>query len=139
MGETVKKRVSKWFNGDPVDNSPEALAHGVAADMLDVERAIRTVNCRIDSVATTDSGARSGVVSVAAIGTAVTIGPENDPIDAVIQAVSLRGADGAVVQYECVWWSGKERKAEWVGEEEIIRRGTPIREKMKVGFIGSEN
>ena len=107
-------------------------------DMLDVERAIRTVNCRIDAVATPDSGACSGVVSVAAIGTAVTIGPEDDPIDAVIQAVSLRGTHGAVVQYECVWWDGRNRKSDWFGESEVIRRGDPIREKMMIGFVGSE-
>ena len=72
--------------------------------------------------------------SVIEIGSTVSIGTNDDPIGAVVQAVSLRGKGGAVAQYECVWWDGKTRKSEWVGEDEIIQVTQPNARKMSIGF-----
>jgi uncharacterized protein YodC (DUF2158 family) len=72
--------------------------------------------------------------NVIEIGSPVNIGTADDPIHAVIQAVSLRGPHGAVAQYECVWWDGKTRKSEWVGEDEIVQASKPIAAKMSIGF-----
>ena len=72
--------------------------------------------------------------SVLEIGSSVNIGTVDDPIPAVIHAVSLRGKGGAVAQYECVWWDGKTRKAEWVDEREIVQPSKPLAAKMNIGF-----
>lgn len=76
--------------------------------------------------------------SVIEIGSAVSIGTKDDPIAAVVQAVSLRGEGGAVAQYECVWWDGKTRKSEWVGEDEVIQVTQPIARKMSIGFDAAD-
>jgi uncharacterized protein YodC (DUF2158 family) len=72
--------------------------------------------------------------SVIEIGSPVNIGTADDPIHAVIQAVSLRGVGGSVAQYECVWWDGKTRKSEWIGEDEIVQASRPLAAKMSIGF-----
>ena len=72
--------------------------------------------------------------SVLEIGSAVNIGTVDDPIPAVVHAVSLRGKGGAVAQYECVWWDGKTRNTGWIDEREIIQASKPLTARMNIGF-----
>lgn len=61
-----------------------------------------------------DIGARSHI-DVLACGTPVVLGPDRDIEGTVIDV----GVRSGVVQYRVAWWSGRERKTEWLEACEV--------------------
>lgn len=47
----------------------------------------------------------------------VVLGTKDGPVARVVE-VCIR--DENVIQYKCAWWSGNERKCEWVESSEIF-------------------
>jgi len=55
-------------------------------------------------------------INAIACGTAVEIGPEDSPIEAVVSAITIRDRN---VSYEVTWWDGRTRKSEWIDRSEV--------------------
>jgi len=55
-------------------------------------------------------------ISVIAPGTVVGIGPKHE-IEAVVFAICITWPD---ITYHVVWWSGNERKTEWIRPTEML-------------------
>lgn len=70
-------------------------------------------------------------VSAIAPGDACWIGE----IECVVNQVCVRdgGPSGYSVQYQVVWWSGRERRCEWVDEHEV-KPISPNGPFLKIGF-----
>jgi hypothetical protein len=66
------------------------------------------------------------------IGTAVRIGLKLDAIGGVIAAIQI--SDAGYVTYRCIWWSGRERKDEWLEAFEIAVDNEPT---VKIGFLAA--
>lgn len=71
-------------------------------------------------------------VEVMRIGSAVLVGPSDDMVHATISGVLIRGIDN--VQYECVWWDGKTRKAEWCNAVEVVPADKKALKRIQIGF-----
>lgn len=68
------------------------------------------------------------MLSVIPIGASVTIG---GVIPAKVLGVSI--GNGNAIEYRCVWWSGSERKTEWLQACEVDSES----QTMPIGFIGA--
>ncbi len=66
-------------------------------------------------------------------GSMVKIGPNAD-LAAMILQVRIQEQDH--VDYQVVWWNGKERKTEWITGLELTSRGWE--DKQAIGFINEE-
>ena len=65
---------------------------------------------------------------VFAPGATVSVGPITSPIEATVLESCLSGGreKGSVrAQYKVSWWSGHERKAEWLESHEVRSAGPP--------------
>ena len=70
-------------------------------------------------------------ISVIKPGTPVTL---NGDIEAVVVELSI--ASNLHVQYRCAWWSGSDRKVEWLEEHEVsCERDTSL----TIGFAQKPN
>lgn len=65
-------------------------------------------------------------MNVYPIGTKVRLA--NNSINGVITAITIRGT---TVSYECNWWSGRERKSEWLQEIEFE---VSLQPTLEIGF-----
>jgi len=63
------------------------------------------------------------------IGTEVQIGPGDETITGTVIQIAI--AEHGKVQYQISWWSGRERKTEWLEAFEVVA-GQP---SVKIGFI----
>ena len=63
---------------------------------------------------------QEAVIRILEPGSPITIGPEKDRFPATVVGVSLRKTEtGYSISYECVWYTGKERRTEWLYPCEI--------------------
>ena len=62
-------------------------------------------------------------------GSSVKIGPKQD-ISAMILQVRIQEQN--YVDYQVVWWSGRERKTEWIGNLEVA--GGNWGDELSIGF-----
>ncbi|HUU97727.1 MAG TPA: hypothetical protein VM487_18485 [Phycisphaerae bacterium] len=62
-------------------------------------------------------------------GSSVKIGPKQD-ISAMILQVRIQEQN--YVDYQVVWWSGRERKTEWIGNLEVA--GGSWGDELSIGF-----
>jgi hypothetical protein len=69
------------------------------------------------------------VLSVIAPESQVLIGPDHEIVATVID-VSIRS--GGLVQYRVIWWSGNERKNEWLEACEVFPGGSAT--VQRIGF-----
>lgn len=54
-----------------------------------------------------------------------------DKLPAIVTQICIK--DKKNIQYQCVWWSGRERKCEWLEQIEVRSAGDRSA-SMKVGF-----
>lgn len=73
-------------------------------------------------------------INVFAIGTAVSIGPDDSGIDATITAI---GVYPLGTQYRVVWWNGRERVEEWLTAGECRPRDDES-QRLVIGFSREE-
>lgn len=55
------------------------------------------------------------------IGQLVEIGPVDDPLDAIVTAVSRYSGRSLIL---VAWWDGRIRRSEWLDEFEVRQKGT---------------
>lgn len=74
------------------------------------------------------------MIQVYKIGTFVLIGYENTPITGIINKILF--TEGGGVLYKIVWWSGRDRREEWIASHEI--RVLKKKEMDGIGFINAD-
>lgn len=67
-------------------------------------------------------------IEVMQVGSPVTLA---DDIPARITSIKID--DKCRISYECVWWNGQTRNAEWLEQFEVTR--TDETQRMTVGFL----
>lgn len=55
-------------------------------------------------------------------------------LNAIITGINIRANE--VVMYECSWWSGNDRKLEWLNSYEVEAVDEYNAGKIKIGFRG---
>jgi len=68
------------------------------------------------------------------IGTTVSFGNASDNITGIVIGVSI--GESFQIQYQVAWWSGRERKTEWLTEREVAAAVLPA---LKIGFLSAKN